>query len=258
MAKHDDKPSAGTATVDPPKQEVAISNYKALSQAPGKMATIIRENIGACGLSLFTLDRIKVPGGTGPAVWELPGLKGPKAVESFDAIVIGKRDARSYWSKPFGTSGTGNAPPDCSSPDAINGFGNPGGKCRTCTFAQFGTSKKPNGDPGRGQACKQAIMLLLMRPTDTLPVLMVIPPGSLKEAGQFFMRLTQAELLARQVVVKFSLKKDKNADNIPYHKVVMEHSRDLSAEEFTRAEAITNALHTFFAEQTLHQSDVAE
>lgn len=262
MAKKDQTPepesanATAVAVQEPVKQgDLIVTEYKALQAKPERMALLIKENLGAAGLTVFKLDRIKVPSGSGPAMWSLPGFK-VEAAESFEAIVIAKADKRAYWSTAYG-SGAGNTPPDCSSDDCVVGFGNPGGECRRCPFAQYGSAKKPNGAPARGQACSQGIMLLILRPKDTLPSLLLIPPGSLSDAGKYFLRLTQANLAYREVITKFSLKKDKNADNVEFFKVQMEPARPLNTEELSRASLLTEAMAAFFGQQQIQREDVA-
>lgn len=262
MAKKDQTPEPestnGTAVAvqEPARQgDLIVTEYKALQAKPERMAMLIKDNIGVAGLNVFKLDRIKVPSGSGPAMWSLPGFK-LEAAEAFEAIVIAKADKRAYWSTPYG-AGAGNTPPECSSDDCVTGIGTPGGICRMCPYAQYGSAKKPNGAPARGQACSQGIMLLLLRPKDTLPTLLLIPPGSLSDVGKYFMRLTQSDMSYREVITKFSLKNDKNSDNVDYFKVQMEPVRPLNTEELSRAALLTEAMAAFFGQQHIERDDVA-
>lgn len=247
----------GTLTIqEPPKAatELVVSEYRALARPTTEIKARIKEAVGTAGLTAFNLDRIKVPSGESNQ-WSVPTLKGNVPVPSFDAVILEMRDSRSYWKEPYG--GGGNNPPDCSSSDAIIGIGVPGGPCRRCPLAQFGTAVKPNGKPAKGQACRQGKMMLLLRPTDLIPIMLVIPPGSLKENNKFLMRFTQSDLSPRHVVMRFALNLTKNSDGVAYNQVHMEMVRPLNTEELDRMLSIQQMFTEYFAEQALNADDVA-
>lgn len=245
------------ATIEPPKQatDLVISDYRALAKPTHQIKSIIKSAVGTAGLKAFDLDRIKVPSGEANQ-WSVPTLKGNVPQPHIDAIILAMRDVRSYWPEPVGVGAP--VPPACSSGDAIMGIGNPGGPCRMCPFAAFGTAQKPNGKPARGQACKGGKMMLLLRPQDVIPILLVIPPGSLKETNKFLMRFTQSDLAPQHVVMRFALKSTKNADNVAYNQVEMSMVRPLNTEELDRMISIQQMFDEYFAEQAMQAGDVGE
>lgn len=257
MGKHSETISkAEVATIDSPRQstELVVSDYRALAKPTTEIKARIKEALGTAGLTAFNLDRIKVPSGESNT-WSVPTLKGNVPVPTFEAVILEMRDSRSYWKDAYGSGG--NNPPDCSSSDAIMGIGNPGGPCRRCPLAQFGTAVKPNGKPAKGQACKQGKMMLLLRPSDIIPLLLVIPPGSLKENNKFLLRFTQSDLSPRHVVMRFGLTQTKNSDNVTYNQVHMEMVRPLNTEELDRMLSVQQMFTEYFAEQALRADDVA-
>lgn len=243
------------ATIEPPKPatDIIVSEYRALAKPANQIKEIIKQAVGTAGLRAFDLDRIKVPSGESQT-WSVPGLTGNKPEPHVDAIIMAMRDVRSYWPDPVGSGAP--VPPSCSSSDAIMGMGTPGGPCRLCPLAQFGTAMKPNGKPAKGQACKSGKMLLLLRPQDVIPILLVIPPGSLKETNKFFLRFTQSEYSPQHVVMRFSLLQTRNSEGTNYNQVRMEMVRPLNTEELDRVISIKQMFDDYFAEQALQAGDV--
>lgn len=255
MAKHD-KEDTRVAVQDPPKQatDIVPSEYRALAKPAHEIKAIIKKAVGTAGLRAFDLDRIKVPSGESNQ-WMVPSLKGNQPAPYVDAIIMAMRDVRAYWPEPFG--GGAAVPPTCSSSDAVMGIGQPGGPCRLCPLAVFGTATKPNGKAAKGQACKQGKLMLLLRPQDLIPIMLVIPPGSLKDTNKFLLRFTQSEYSPQHVVMRFGLKGTKNSDNVPYNQVTMEMVRPLNTEELDRMLTIEQTYAEIFAEQSLRADDVA-
>jgi len=178
-----------------------------------RLRAVIEANMGESGGGLFDLDRIKVPGAAG-TTWALPGLSGETAEQKFDAIVVDWRDTRAFWKVGFDQSG-GGTPPDCSSDDAILGVGDPGGACRTCPKAVFGSGG------GNRQACKLTRLLFIARGQNTLPEVIAVPPGSLRDTRKFFSRLTSNGIPIWAVRVRFELEKTKSTQGIPYARIIM-------------------------------------
>lgn len=208
-------------------------DYAIMTVEPAELGLVLRENVGADGLSPFDLDRVKVPAGGG-TTWTVPSLEGDEETKTIEGIVIFQRTVRSYWSSAFSGSGT---PPDCSSQDGITGVGNPGGPCEMCPLAQFGSA--PNG---RGQACKTNRLLFLLRPQSVLPMLVAVPPSSLKDVRTYLLRLTGQGIPFYGVITGLELARDKNADGIAYSKVAPRLVRRLLPEETARLRQVHESL----------------
>lgn len=93
---------------------------------------------------------------------------------ALEAIVVASRKARAMWTE-------GNNRPDCWSDDAITGHytganGEPATRrCNGCPFNEWGSD--PKG--GAGKACKETRRLMVLPPSASLPLMLVLPPSSL-------------------------------------------------------------------------------
>lgn len=243
--------------VEAPKgaTEIIVSEYRSLAKPIAQVQEIVKEAVtGAGGMTAFSLDRIKVPSGESNA-WSVPTLMGNKPQEYIDAVILHMVKSRSYWPEPIGSGPA--VPPSCSSPDSIIGIGAPGGPCRKCPLAEFGTAINAKGKPAKGQACKQGRMMFILRPQDLIPVLLTIPPGSLKDTDKFFMRFTQQDLSPKLVVMRFSLKPVQNSDGMKYNQVDITMQRPLNTEEMDRMLSIQDLWKPYFGTTTLEASDLA-
>ena len=224
-------------------KELAVKNeaeFPALAQDPKVLAEALAENLGGGAISPFDLDRIGIPSGGGLA-WAVPALDGTEdAAKELVGIITHVQNARAYWHNPYG-GGEGAVPPDCVSDDAVNGVGDPGGLCAQCPYAAFGSDSRQ-----RGQACKLIQRLFLLRPGASLPVVVNLPPGSLKGARKYLLRLVSNSKRASSVLTRLTLEKDKNADGIVYSKAVFAMVGSLDQPQADAASAYGKALAPYF------------
>jgi hypothetical protein len=178
--------------------------FLALTHSTGEIQAIIGDNLAGQDVGEFDLPRVTMPAGGGTR-WEIPGLAGTESSETLTGILVYTRQTRAYWpSKDV----TGD-PPQCASRDGQVGIGDPGGECRTCPHAQFGS------DGQRGQACKQQSQWFLLRADSFLPVVLGLPPTSLKAAKQYMLALAGAGIRYFEVVTDIGLERDQNLDGQP-------------------------------------------
>ena len=189
--------------------QTKTAEFPALQQDLKALQEAMAENLGGASISPFDLDKIQIPSGGGLA-WTVPALEGEMSAPEVTGIIVHVQNARAYWKEAFGDSG-GGTPPDCTSDDALYGVGDPGGRCSECPNAAFGSDTRK-----RGQACKLIQRLFLLRDGDMLPVVVNLPPGSLKGARKYLLRLVSAGQKASSVVTRLCLEKDKNQDGIVY------------------------------------------
>ena len=218
------KPKLKTSVLSPAVQPALLP---ALSRDPREVAAVIRQNLGPTQLTPFDLDRVRVPAGGG-LTWQVPSLEGePESVSSLEGVVVSTRFIRSYWP---GEYEGGNDPPQCSSQDGQRGMGDPGGNCASCAFAQFGSAPK-----GSGQACKSSELIFLPRADSAsmLPLLLVLPPTSLREMRKFTLRLSGKNIALASIVTAFKLRQVKNATGITYSQAYPALVTTLSAEQWT-------------------------
>ena len=147
-----------------------------------EMQEILQENLGGSVLTAQDLTKIKVPNGS--TTWEIPTGEGEETepTRAIDAVIIAQINHRIYFAERDAND-TETKPPECSSPDAITGYGNPGGVCKTCAFAQFGSK-------GKGQACSARVNLYIMRDEDYLPVVIDLSPSSNVNLRRYMTQLT--------------------------------------------------------------------
>jgi hypothetical protein len=247
---------AGTDLVKP-------DDYAALSISKDELRDIVQENLAGQTIGEFDLDRIKMPAGGGTS-WEVPGLEGTETKKEIFGVVLLHKESRSFWKEEY--SG-GSQPPDCSSPDAQ--FAPPTGEpgvatpkdgrgfyiCEQCPNAQFGTAK--DGD-GPGQACKQTRQLFFLTPESIIPLIISLPPTSVKPARQYFLRLASHGVKASSVVTKITLVKDKNQGGIDYSKAEFAMAGRVDAEAALRISAYADELRPVFARVEAKQEEVSE
>lgn len=97
-----------------------------------------------------------------------------------------------------------NEPPICSSMDAKVGVDLEDGavhNCETCEFNQFGTA----GQGKRGKACKNMIRLYILTDSSPIPILLSLPPTSMKNWQTYRYGLSLDQLSPKGVLTELSL-----------------------------------------------------
>lgn len=231
----------------------AVKDYPALRSDPGRVLAVLQENMGGEKITEFDLDRIKIPTG-GSTFWEIMTIDGVMADATVEGVVVLTKNVRAYWPGAM-EDGSGNDPPQCSSPDAITGEGDPGGSCDTCPYAQFGS-----GRPGRekGQACKQMRQLFLLTPHSMLPMVVTLPPTSLAPARKYFMRLAaQQQLYYWQMTTRLTLEKVQG-EGVAYSRAVFQPGTPLTEADAAAVTAYKNALEPILARRLPSEREAAE
>ena len=156
--------------------ENALTAVQSFALAPisSEVTDLIKEELD--GLGQIPFDTVKIPSGGGLA-FELSGddPDNPETVQSLTGVILHHHAVNSYWPGEFDGS---NNVPDCSSADGKQGLDIKTGEvrdCSTCPFNQFGSSSK-----GNGKACKNGHRIYLLRSGEVLPVLISLPPTSLR------------------------------------------------------------------------------
>jgi hypothetical protein len=229
------------------KQETALAkvdNYLALQADGGDVAEILKGNLGGTTLTPFDLDRVTVPTGGGQT-WEITDLdEGSVAVKALTGIILHAAPARSYWATGLDEGGAPQ-PPDCISYDLVRGIGNPGGDCGTCQFNEW------NSDPkgARGKACGERRFLFMLRPDSYLPLVVQVPPSSIKAVNQYFLRLAGKGTPYHAVVTSLGLEKTTQAGGgLAYSRVVPSLAGRLSPQDMAKVKSIADALKPMFGQ----------
>lgn len=207
-------------------QETAMTkldtNYVALKN---NALDIIRDNLKNQPLSLQLFDIIKSPSG-GSTSFTIPSFSGETMEKSITGIILDYTTPRAYWETPDPAEGT---PPACFSPDSL--VSHDGKVCANCTFNDFGSK---DGETN-AKACKESVVLFMLRPDNIMPILVRIPVSSKRIFQRYMTRLIGKMIPVSGVVTKITLEKTTNKSGQPYALYNFEAVEILSAEEAENA-----------------------
>jgi hypothetical protein len=241
-------PSTDIVVIEP-------GGFVALNHDLDDVAALIEDNLGDEEVGEFNLSRITFPSGKPPYRWEIPTLTGSAPQDTFDGIIILKKQTRAFWPVSIDDGG-GNTPPSCSSPDARRGYGkqwatkldpDPAGDprlvvCKQCPNSQFGS------DGGRGQACQQKAQLFVLVENGLLPTVVSIPPASLKPLTNYMMALANAGIRHTDVVTTFGLGETANAGGTAHALLRLELAGRLAPDDVERARGYAAMAKDTFAQ----------
>jgi hypothetical protein len=213
---------------------MAIDTTRYFIDDVSSLSEALAENLGGESLTPSMLTQIKVPAG-GATKWEIPTIEEEtESVREIEGVILSFSTSRAYWTNP---NAGDRVPPICSSGDMVTGIGTPGGSCKTCPFAQFGSAST-----GRGQACKTKMIIFLVRPGETLPVAVNIPATSITAIKSYLMHLTVAKLPFYAVTTKLTLQKVENKGGQAYSQVKAVKGVTLTSEDRAMARQFKDAL----------------
>lgn len=227
------------------------SPFAVLRMAPDEAQELLQDALGGDTLSFSDLDRIKVPSGGGQS-WEIPSLTGDVSARVLEGVIVHKEDRRAYWpytveDRPDDSDGR----PDCQSTDLIMGIGSPGGECSSCPFNEFNSDIK--GGPGK--ACKETRQLFVLTKNDLLPIVLTVPPTSLRNVREYFVRLLRAQVSPLSVVTSIGLEKADNG-KFKFSKVTLTAGERLTPDATGRLRAYAEAMMPAMKAQILVRNEV--
>jgi hypothetical protein len=194
--------------------EVIVADYFPLIREQGQQDMRALYDQGLLrGLNPNELSRVKIGAG-GSLNFNYSTTEGDQTAKIMSGIIMAERTARLLWPPP-GSNVRKGSPPLCSSKDGFWGVGDPGGDCTQCPWAEYGTD--PKG--GRGQACKQIHQILFLREGQFLPDILSVPPTSLKNCRQYFLRLLSSGTAPWTRVTTLTLERATNAGGDEYAKI---------------------------------------
>lgn len=202
--------------------EAVNSNYIALTS---NALSIIKENLKNQPLSFQLFDIVKSPSG-GSTVFSVPGLSGDEAEKELTGIILDYTTPRAYWDTPDPVEGT---PPVCMSSNSI--ISEDGKACSHCQFNDFGSK---DGE-SNAKACKESVLLFLLRPDNIIPLLIRVPVTSKMLFLKYTTRLLSNLTPLSGVVTKITLEKATSKAGKPYALFHFEAVSILSPEETARA-----------------------
>ena len=205
------------------------SEYMALrSNALG----IIRENLKNQPLSFQLFDVVKSPSG-GSTVFSVPGLSGDEAEKELTGIILDYTTPRAYWDTPDPVEGT---PPVCISQNSI--ISQDGKACAHCPYNDFGSK---DGETN-AKACKESVLLFLLRPNNILPLLVRVPVTSKPRFLKYMARLIGTMTPLDGVVTRITLEKATSKTGKPYALYHFDAVNMLPPEESAQAKAYAQQL----------------
>ena len=154
--------------------------------------------------------------------------------KTLEGIILYNHSAYTLW--PEGSEYDEDTKPLCSSVDGKTGIGVPGGACATCPMNAYGSAK----DGGRGKACKNMRHLYLLRSGEYMPLLVSLPPTSIRPFKEFLNRaFVYRQRATYGSLVQIGLKKDSNGSN-DYSVATFRLLRDFQGEELAQIRAYAN------------------
>ena len=222
------------------------------------VATIADEDLAAIAeelseLGSISFDTIKIPAGGGLA-FEVPGdvPDAPEMVQEITGVIVHHHACNSFWESSYEG---GNVPPDCYSADGKVGLDARTGQicdCADCPRNEFGSD-------GEGKACKNMQRVYILRPGDLFPVVINVPPTSLKPWKDYVAkRILLKGKRPGQVLTKFRLCREKNAGGITYSKLTLAFGGDLSAADAAAVAKAAVYVKAILAEQAKRRPEPEE
>jgi len=213
-------------------------------------------------MSFADLTKVGVPSG-GITQWQIEDITGSQSVSALTGICC-------YYA-PYGVLWPTDEPSEDGKPllvthdlvraykvgdnygdtdqEAIEACRNSDGSYdwQALPYNQYGTAKG-----GHGKRCKELRLMALLRPEDTMPLLVRISPGSLRPVTQFFKKLP---VPFYEAIIELTLKKEKSKGGITYAQVqprlagvLTEEQGEMIARLYTRTLAEAASAREFVAE----------
>lgn len=179
------------------------SGYLALTS---NTLDLIKENLKQQPLSFQLFNLVKSPSG-GSTVFSVPGLSGEEAEKELTGIILDYMTPRAYWATSDPVEGM---PPTCLSKDSL--ISADGKVCAHCPFNDFGSK---DGE-SNAKACKESVLLFLLRPGSVFPLLVRVPVTSKKLFLKYTTRLVSRLTPLSSVVTKITLEKATSREGKPY------------------------------------------
>jgi len=175
-------------------------------------------------------------------VFEVPGLTGTEAAMELMGIVLDYTTPRAYWDTPDPVEGT---PPVCMSQNSI--ISHDGKSCALCPYNDFGSK---DGESS-AKACKESVLLFLLRPDNALPLLVRVPVSSKNRFLRYSTRLLSTLTPISGVVTRITLEKATNRAGKSYAVYNFEAISTLSSEEAAQARTFSQQFM-----EVIHSSEV--
>lgn len=229
---------------------IGIENrWVALQNAQSEEAhLVLQENMGQRRLSIWNLDRIRMPQGESLFFTALDSKGEQQPLKTFHGVIVHYEDTRSYWASGFDLTG-GGSPPECESFDLLMGYGNNGDgighhDCASCAQNAWGSGKNETG-----KACREVRVFYILRigrEQDMFPSVLMVGPGSLGRVMKHFGTLSQRTISYRGVIHQFSVVPGKSSAGINYGELQLDVAARLEPASLSRVRAYAAGLEQMF------------
>jgi len=223
---------------------VLAEEFTALAPHDGMtVADLIEANTGGQGMTEADITRLSIPAG-GAIAWEVPTIDGEDMVKDLHCVILAFNDHRVFYPGDF--SGE-SKPPQCSSKnmkvgqwvenydDEIDDWNFIEKGCANCEMNQWGTK-------GRGKACAERRLTLVLTPGRKLPFLVDVSPGSMRDVRKYFNMMTAEGKVFFGAVTNMKLVKAESGGGIKYSQIQPQFVRDLTRDEFKAATEMREAM----------------
>lgn len=193
----------------------------ALKGDTAALAAAVQENLGGEQISVFDLERVKIPAGGGPSFTVITPDGEEDSLKTITGSIILVEKRKAWWK----SRGVDGSPPTCRSTNYTSGMGpwGEGGKpalrnCELCEYNQFETAVKDDGSLGKGKACKDMRLLFFLREgaESMLPSLVILPPTSIKPMQRYSLALAAKGIGLTAALTTLTLQKAANSEGTPY------------------------------------------
>jgi len=185
-----------------------------LLEDPAEVLALVDDNFTR-GFNILNLPRIRTGAG-GATIFRVETATGEETPKRISGIINAWKVGRVYWKGRAAS----NKPPDCTSEDGWHGVGDPGGDCKECPFAKFGSSINQDGGRGSGQACKEIRQVLFLTPGQMIPHLLNVPPTSTKAFDQYTLSLLSMKVPYWSAVTAMTLERMQSDTAQPYARII--------------------------------------
>lgn len=216
---------------------IKAENFK-LTTISGDLADAVAEEMD--GLGTIPYDRVKIPSGGGLA-FEVPtdDPENPDVQKDIVGVILAHHPVNARWDKKF--DGSDN-PPVCSAFDGHTGVVAETGECiscDTCPHNQFGSA-----EDGVGKACKNSHRIYILRQDNPIPLVMTLPPTSIKAARDYFAKsIVLKGMRCYEAITKISLKKETSKDGIEYSVVTFKLMDKLTPEQIEQTKGMVDVIN---------------
>lgn len=143
-----------------------------------------------------------------------------QTMRTIKGVIMKSQINRGYWK-------AGNPKPVCTSADGIKGTDAAGNErvCARCPKNKYGTAKRidENGQvvPGKGKACKEMRRLLVLPNGFELPIILSVPPSSLKRFDEYAssLRMRKVPLIGVETTIRLE---EAQADGMSFARLAFE------------------------------------